>query len=449
VPATIAGRRDRPPAAPPLGGLAPEAFLRRHWQKRARLVRDAVPGYAGPFSRDDLFALACRDDVESRLVVRTGKRWSVDHGPFAPRALASLPPRAWTLLVQGTNLVDARADALMRRFDFIPYARLDDVMVSYAAPGGGVGPHVDAYDVFLLQGFGRRRWRWGAQRDVAFVPDLPLRILSRFAPDHDEVLGPGDMLYLPPQAPRRRRRRRVHDLLDRVPRGARAGGRRGVPHAPRGRGRPVGALRRSRPRRHANAGAHSRGDAGAIRAHARAHPDRSRRRRRVRRRVAHRAQGPRVLRAAPARPADRRVREGARAPRRETGPPHASALRCPRDVRQRRARDDPGGRARRTPPVRRPAHAPGARCALARRGRARPSPRLVPPWLAPLGTAHDVSARRTVLASIAEQVEPSTRSWIARGRGLVFDVDLSQEGWHGRPRRTPRRLPAPCARPAH
>ena len=159
-----------------------------------------MPGFTGPFSRDDLFALACRDDVESRLVVRAGRRWSVEHGPFAPRTLASLPSRAWTLLVQGTNLVDARADALMRRFDFVPYARVDDVMVSYAAPGGGVGPHVDSYDVFLLQGFGRRRWRWGTQRDLAFVPDLPLRILARFEPGRDEVLGPGDMLYLPPQA---------------------------------------------------------------------------------------------------------------------------------------------------------------------------------------------------------------------------------------------------------
>ncbi|CAG0994543.1 50S ribosomal protein L16 3-hydroxylase [Burkholderiales bacterium] len=159
-----------------------------------------MPGFVGPFSRGDLFALACRDDVESRLVVRAGRRWSVEHGPFAPRALGRLPARDWTLLVQGTNLVDARADALMRRFAFIPYARLDDLMVSYAAPGGGVGPHVDSYDVFLLQGFGRRRWRWGTQRDVAFVPGLPLRILAHFVPAHDEMLGPGDMLYLPPQA---------------------------------------------------------------------------------------------------------------------------------------------------------------------------------------------------------------------------------------------------------
>ncbi|MEO8485788.1 MAG: cupin domain-containing protein [Betaproteobacteria bacterium] len=181
-----------------LGGVSPGTFLRADWQRRARLVRAALPGFRGPFSREALFALAGRDDVESRLVVRNGSRWRVEHGPFTARSLGTLPARAWTLLVQGTNLVDARADALMRRFAFVPYARLDDVMVSYAAPGGGVGPHLDSYDVFLLQGFGRRRWRWGAQRDASFVPGLPLRILARFAPTHDAVLSPGDMLYLPP-----------------------------------------------------------------------------------------------------------------------------------------------------------------------------------------------------------------------------------------------------------
>ena len=184
--------------APAIAGLAPAAFLRRHWQKRSKLFRAALPGFAGPFSRNDLVALACRDDVESRLVVRARGRLAVEHGPFAPRRFASLPARGWTLLVQGTNLVDERADALMHRFDFLPFARLDDVMVSYAAPGGGVGPHLDAYDVFLLQGFGRRRWRWGRQTDTSFRPGLPLRILARFEPTHDAVLGSGDMLYLPP-----------------------------------------------------------------------------------------------------------------------------------------------------------------------------------------------------------------------------------------------------------
>jgi len=180
-------------------GTTPASFLRTAWHRHARLVRAALPGFTGPFTRASLFALAARDDVESRLVVREGRRWHVEHGPFARRALAGLPERAWTLLVQGVNLVDARADALMRRFAFVPYARLDDLMVSYAAPDGGVGPHLDSYDVFLLQGFGRRRWRWGAQRDHGFVPGLPLKILARFAPTYDGVLAPGDMLYLPPQ----------------------------------------------------------------------------------------------------------------------------------------------------------------------------------------------------------------------------------------------------------
>ena len=181
-----------------LGGIAAATFLRRYWQKKPLLVREAIRGFTGPFRRRDLFALARRDDVESRLVVRQGKRWSLAHGPFTRADLASLPARNWTLLVQGVNLVDPLGDALLRRFSFLPYARLDDLMVSYAAPGGGVGPHVDSYDVFLLQGSGARRWRYGAQDDLTLKPGLPLKILRRFTPVHDETLAPGDMLYLPP-----------------------------------------------------------------------------------------------------------------------------------------------------------------------------------------------------------------------------------------------------------
>jgi 50S ribosomal protein L16 3-hydroxylase len=183
---------------PSLGGRTPGAFMRRHWQRKALLARGAMRGFEGLHSRARLIALARRDDVESRLVVRTRGRYSLAHGPFRPADFRRLPAHGWTLLVQGVNLLDDATDALMRAFAFVPYARLDDVMVSYAAPGGGVGPHVDAYDVFLLQGFGRRRWRYGRQRDVSLVPDVPLKILRRFAPSHDEVLGPGDMLYLPP-----------------------------------------------------------------------------------------------------------------------------------------------------------------------------------------------------------------------------------------------------------
>jgi 50S ribosomal protein L16 3-hydroxylase len=181
------------------GGCPVARFFARHWQRRALLLRDAFAGSAGPLTRARLFALAGRDDVESRVVLRESGRYALQHGPFRPVDLRALPPRGWTLLVQGVNLVDRDADALLRRFAFVPFARLDDLMVSYAVPGGGVGPHFDSYDVFLLQGFGRRRWRYGAQRDLALRPNLPVKVLQRFAPRHDDVLHPGDMLYLPPR----------------------------------------------------------------------------------------------------------------------------------------------------------------------------------------------------------------------------------------------------------
>ncbi len=181
-----------------LGDRTPRAFLARRWQKDALLVRAALPGFAGLFTRDAIKALAARDDVESRLIVRDGRDYSLEHGPFRKADFRALPGRDWTLLVQGVNLHSDAADTLLRRFAFLPYARLDDLMVSYAVPGGGVGPHFDSYDVFLLQGFGRRRWRYGRQQDLALRPGLPVKILRRFVPEHDAVLSPGDMLYLPP-----------------------------------------------------------------------------------------------------------------------------------------------------------------------------------------------------------------------------------------------------------
>jgi 50S ribosomal protein L16 3-hydroxylase len=184
---------------PPLPlGLTAAAFVSRYWHKKPLLARAALPTFQGLFSRAELFALAGRDDVEARLVVREGARWQLAHGPFRRMQLKALPERNWTLLIQGVNLHDDRADALLRRFAFLPYARLDDLMISYAAPGGGVGPHVDSYDVFLLQGEGRRRWRYGRQQDNRLKPDVPLKILETFTPRHDAVLAAGDMLYLPP-----------------------------------------------------------------------------------------------------------------------------------------------------------------------------------------------------------------------------------------------------------
>jgi len=181
-----------------LGGLTPATFLRRHWQKRALLVRQAFPDFHGCLTVSQLQALAARDDVESRIVLRQRGRWSMLEGPFRKSVFTELPDTAWTLLVHGVNLHVRSGDALLRRFAFIPYARLDDLMVSYAAPGGGVGAHFDSYDVFLLQGDGRRRWRVGRQRDLGLRRGVPLKILARFRPTDQCTLDPGDMLYLPP-----------------------------------------------------------------------------------------------------------------------------------------------------------------------------------------------------------------------------------------------------------
>jgi 50S ribosomal protein L16 3-hydroxylase len=181
-----------------LGGLSGKKFLSQFWQKKPLLVRNAIPGFRGILRAPELLRLAVRADVESRIVSRRGARWRLSHGPFSRQDFARLPRSGWTLLVQGVNLVHPAADALLRRFDFLPYARLDDVMVSYAAPGGGVGPHLDSYDVFLLQGPGRRRWRLSARGDSELDPDAPLRVLKRFRADEEWLLGPGDMLYLPP-----------------------------------------------------------------------------------------------------------------------------------------------------------------------------------------------------------------------------------------------------------
>ena len=198
---------ESPPAPPDaplalLGGRSPAAFLARYWQRRALLVRGALTdvGELAAFAtRDRLFALALRDDVESRLVTRSGGRFALAQGPFRRAELTRLAPRNWTLLVSGVNLEDRAADRLLRRFAFLPWARLDDLMVSIAAPGGGVGPHVDSYDVFLLQAAGRRRWRYGRQRNLALRDDAPLKLLQRFTPSHGDTLRPGDLLYLPPE----------------------------------------------------------------------------------------------------------------------------------------------------------------------------------------------------------------------------------------------------------
>jgi len=194
-----------------LGGLTPSQFMKRHWQRRPLLIRQAIPGMSPLLSRPELFALAGQEEVESRVIEQhpqaadPSQAWQLRHGPFDPRArrgataLPSIRRPGWTLLVQGVDLHHDGVHALMQRFRFVPDVRLDDVMISWASDGGGVGPHYDSYDVFLLQASGRRRWRIGRQRDLSLRPDLPCKILQRFEPEQEWVLEPGDMLYLPPR----------------------------------------------------------------------------------------------------------------------------------------------------------------------------------------------------------------------------------------------------------
>jgi 50S ribosomal protein L16 3-hydroxylase len=181
-----------------LGGLSPKAFLRRHWQKRPLLVRRALPGFHGVIAKRALFSLAARGDVESRLVKRRGSQWHVASGPLSGKSLTRAGARNWTLLVNGVNHHAAAAERLLRRFAFLPQARLDDVMVSYAAPGGGVGPHFDSYDVFLVQGAGRRIWRLARPRPFTLAQGAPLKLIEGFVPEDEYLLEPGDLLYLPP-----------------------------------------------------------------------------------------------------------------------------------------------------------------------------------------------------------------------------------------------------------
>src|SRR6476661_7040471 len=181
-----------------LGGMTPARFMKRHWQKKPLLVRQAIPAFQPLLAPAELFALAAREEVESRLVIHEGTSWRLQRGPFARRAIPSTRRPDWTLLVQGVDLHLPAAHALLHGFSFVPAARLDDLMISYASDGGGVGPHFDSYDVFLLQVHGRRRWRIGRTTDTSLQPDVPLKILARFEPELEWLLEPGDMLYLPP-----------------------------------------------------------------------------------------------------------------------------------------------------------------------------------------------------------------------------------------------------------
>ncbi len=186
-----------------LDGRSPAEFLRDYWQKQPLLVRGALPDFQSPIAPEELAGLACEEGVESRLVLERGgdRPWQLRHGPFAEDDFLNLPETHWTLLVQAVDRLLPEVEALLDPLAFLPRWRIDDVMVSYAPEGGSVGAHIDSYDVFLIQGLGRRRWQIETMptEDETLVPDLDVRVLADFAPDEDWVLEPGDLLYLPPR----------------------------------------------------------------------------------------------------------------------------------------------------------------------------------------------------------------------------------------------------------
>lgn len=186
-------------------GMSAEDFLRDYWQKRPLLIRNALPDFTSPISPDELAGLSCEEGALSRLIVhdQATDNWQVQTGPLPEDIFATLPERDWTLLVQDVDKWDTDVAVLLHHFNFLPRWRIDDIMVSFAAPEGSVGAHVDQYDVFLLQGVGHRRWQIdaGPNPPQDFREDVELKLLREFSPTHDWVLAPGDMLYLPPGVP--------------------------------------------------------------------------------------------------------------------------------------------------------------------------------------------------------------------------------------------------------
>lgn len=188
---------QRPPSF--LAGLTPEDFLSQYWQKQPLKCPGALTDYVPPVTADELAGLACEDEVESRIVLLSEGHWQLATGPFGEETFESLPHSQWTLLVQDLDQHVSEVGELLELLDFLPSWRIDDVMASFAAPGGSVGPHYDHYDVFLLQVSGKRRWQWTSHFDrKARIEDAELNLLSSFEPEEEWELGPGDMLYLPP-----------------------------------------------------------------------------------------------------------------------------------------------------------------------------------------------------------------------------------------------------------
>lgn len=184
-----------------------DEFLNNYWQQKPLLIRNAFPDYKSPISAEELAGLACEEFIESRIILENTseekiktEKWSLENGPFPESRFSSLPGSHWTLLIQGLNKVFPEFDDLLHQFNFIPNWRMDDLMASYAAPDGSVGPHIDQYDVFLLQASGRRKWMISEEPVTAdnFEENLPLKIIKDFKPQSEWILETGDMLYLPP-----------------------------------------------------------------------------------------------------------------------------------------------------------------------------------------------------------------------------------------------------------
>ena len=194
----MTGNKSSQRQLPLLGGISAEFFLRDYWQKKPLLIRNAITDFVAPLSKSEVLTLARREDAESRLITRDADQWQFEHGPFTAHDLRQPKNIFWTVLVQDVQHFSHEAHELLANFNFISQARIDDLMVSYAVPGGGVGAHFDSYDVFLLQGMGKRRWQISSQNDLRLKPGLPLKILSHFKPVEEFVLETGDMLYLPP-----------------------------------------------------------------------------------------------------------------------------------------------------------------------------------------------------------------------------------------------------------
>ena len=183
-----------------IGGLSTDEFIKEYWQKKPFLAKQAFVDFQSPISADELAGLSLEDEVNSRLIIKSNKRWQVQHGPLPEDTFAHLPDTNWTLLVQHVDSLDPEVNALLGAFRFIPNWRLDDIMMSYAADRGSVGPHFDYYDVFLLQAEGKRRWKLGQRcdKDTPLLPDQDMKILADFQQEEEYLLEPGDMLYIPP-----------------------------------------------------------------------------------------------------------------------------------------------------------------------------------------------------------------------------------------------------------